>query len=237
MNFMIDNRTMRILILIAATALLGFTGGVPDLQQARDRQDRPLLDKLVSEFKGEADKQPNDAVAQYRLALAESYAAEVAVEVKDKAQAKNYAETGIAAAEKATQLKPGVAEYYRILGTLCGQMISSNGLAAIRYGNCAMSAVNKAIELDPKSAANYLSHGVGYFYLPAALGGGVEVAIKDFQKAIELDPKSSEAHLWLGIALRKENKNADAHKALARAVELNPNRVWAKQQLEKTPAQ
>jgi tetratricopeptide (TPR) repeat protein len=237
MNLMIDNKNMRVLILIAATALFGFTAGVPDLQQARDRQDRPLLDKLVGEFKGEADKQPNDAVAQYRLALAESYAAEVAVEVKDKAQAKNYAETGIAAAEKATQLKPSVAEYYRILGTLCGQMISSNGLAALRYGNCAMSAVNKALELDPKSAANYLSHGVGYYYLPAALGGGVDVAIKDFQKAIEIDPKSSEAHLWLGIALRKQNKNADAHKALEKAVELNPNRIWAKQQLEKTPAQ
>jgi tetratricopeptide (TPR) repeat protein len=228
---------MRVLLLTTATALFGFTAGVPDLQQARDRQDRPVLDKLVADFKAEADRQPNDAAAQYRYALAESYAAEVAVEVRDKGQAKNYAEAGIAAAEKATKLKPDVSEYYRILGTLCGQMISSNGLAALRYGNCALSAVNKAVELDPKSAANYLSHGVGNYYLPAALGGGVDVAIKDFQKAIELDPKSSEAHLWLGIALRKQNKNADAHKALAKAVELNPNRVWAKQQLEKTPAQ
>lgn len=214
-----------------------FASGVPDLQRARDLQDRAALDRIANEFRAAAEKQANDAAAYYRVALAESYAAEVAVEVRDKAQAKSYAETGIAAAEKAISLKSGVSEYHRILGTLCGQMISSNGLAAIRYGNCALTSVNKAIELDPKSAENYVSHGVGNYYLPAALGGGVELAIKDFQKAIELDPKSSDAHLWLGVALRKQNRNAEAHKALARAVELNPNRVWAKQQLEKTPAQ
>jgi tetratricopeptide (TPR) repeat protein len=227
---------MRVVVLIAVVALLAVASGVPDLDRARDKQDRPALDKLAGEFRAAAEKLPNDAGAQYRLALAESYAAEVAVEVRDKPQAKTHAETGIAAAEKAIALKGNVAEYHRILGTLCGQMISSNGLAAIRYGNCALSSVNKAIELDPKSAANYLSHGVGNYYLPAALGGGVDMAIKDFQKAIELDPKSADAYLWLGIALRKQNRNAEAHTALEKAVELNPNRIWAKQQLDKTPA-
>lgn len=227
---------MRVVVLIAVVALLAVASGVSDLDRARDKQDRAALDKLTGDFRAAAEKSPNDAGAQYRVALAESYAAEVAVEVRDKAQAKTHAETGMAAAEKAIALKGNVAEYHRILGTLCGQMISSNGLAAIRYGNCALSSVNKAIELDPKSAANYMSHGVGNYYLPAALGGGVDLAIKDFQKAIEIDPKSADAHLWLGIALRKQNRNAEAHAALEKAVELNPNRIWAKQQLDKTPA-
>ena len=213
-----------------------FAAGVPDLVRARDQQDRAALDRLTAEFRDAAVKQPNDAAAQYRLALAESFAAEVAVELRDKAQAKTHAETGIAAAEKAISLKGGVSEYHRILGTLCGQMISSNGLAAIRYGTCALNSVNKAIELDPKAAENYVSHGVGNYYLPPALGGGIELAIKDFEKAVQLDPKSADAYLWLGIALRKQNRNAEARKALAKAVELNPNRIWAKQQLEKTPA-
>ena len=227
---------MRVVVLIAVVALLAVASGVPDLERARDKQDRAALDKLAGDFRAAAEKLPNDAGAQYRLALAESYAAEVAVEVRDKPQAKTHAEAGMAAADKAIALKGNVAEYHRILGTLCGQMISSNGLAAIRYGNCALSSVNKAIEIDPKSAANYLSHGVGNYYLPAALGGGVDLAIKDFQKAIEIDPKSGDAYLWLGIALRKQNRNAEAHTALEKAVELNPNRIWAKQQLDKTPA-
>lgn len=228
---------MRALLLLAALALPTFAAGVPELERARDKQDRAAIDKFVADYRAAADKQPNDAAALYRVALAESYAAEVAVEVRDKAQAKSHAETGIAAAEKAIAIKADVSEYHRILGTLCGQMISSNGLAALRYGNCALTSVNKAIELDPKSSENYVSHGVGNFYLPAALGGGVELAIKDFQKAIELNPKSAEAHLWLGIALRKLNRNAEAHQALAKALELNPNRIWTKQQLDKTPAQ
>jgi Tfp pilus assembly protein PilF len=83
----------------------------------------------------------------------------------------------------------------------------------------------------------WLSRGVGYYYLPPQFGGGVDAALKDIQKSIELDPKSAEAQLWLGIVLRKANRNSDARKALEKAVQLNPGRVWAKQQLDKTPAQ
>ena len=60
--------------------------------------------------------------------------------------------------------------------------------------------------------------------------------IKDFRKAIELNPKNADAWLWLGVALRRSNQAAEAQKAFERSLELNPNRVWAKQQLEKTPA-
>ena len=89
----------------------------------------------------------------------------------------------------------------------------------MKFGHCAQDEVNKAVQLDPKSAMNYLSRGVGNYYLPSAFGGGVEVAIKDFQKAIDIDPQSSDAHLWLGLALRKENHNADARKEFQKAVE------------------
>jgi tetratricopeptide (TPR) repeat protein len=224
-----------VVLLLAASASL--FPEVGDLVKARDRQDRPALERMVTDYRAAADKQPNDPVSQYRLALGSSYAAEVSVEVHDKAQAKNFAESGIQAAQRAIAIKADVAEYHRILGTLCGQMISSNGIAALKYGKCALESVNKAIELDPKSSDAYVSHGVGNYYLPNALGGGIDLAIKDFQKAIELNPKSGDAYLWLGVALRKSNRNAEAHQALAKAVELNPNRIWAKAQLDKTPPQ
>jgi tetratricopeptide (TPR) repeat protein len=207
-----------------------------ELIKARDRQDRAAIEKIAGELRAAAEKDPNDAAGQYRLALAESYSAEVAIEMRDKAAAKNAAQTGIDAAERAVNLKPDSPEYQRILGTLCGQIISGNGLAALKYGKCALSAVNKAIELDPKSSMAYLSHGVGNYYLPPALGGGMDVAVKDFRKAIELNAKNADAWLWLGIALRHENQSDEARKAIAKSVELNPNRVWAKQQLDKTPA-
>ena len=207
------------------------------LQAARDRQDRAELQKLAEASASSAQKQPDNAQAQYQYALAQSYLAEVATEQHDKKAAYSAAEAGMGPAGRAVALKGDSAEYNRILGTLCGQAISGNGLAALKYGKCAMDSVNKAIELDPKSSEAYVSHGVGSFYLPPAFGGGVDQAIKDFQKAIELDPKSDDAYLWLGVALRKANRNADARKALQKSLELNPNRVWAKQQLDKTPAQ
>ena len=228
---------MRSLFVFGVASLIACASTVQDLAPARDRQDRAALDKLVAEFSAAAEKQPNDPEAQYRYALARSYAAEVAVEVKDKPTGRGHAEAGIKAAEKAVKLKPNSSEYRRILGTLCGQVIANAGISGIAYGKCALNEVDKAIELDPKAAMNYVSHGVGNYYLPPSFGGGVPVAIKDFEKAISLDPKSAEAYLWLGIALRKEKKNAEAHKALAKAVELNPNRIWAKDQLGKTPAQ
>lgn len=225
-------------ITIALLTISWSLGALPrELEQARDRQDRAALERIVGSFGAAAGKQANDAQAQYMLALAESFLAEVATELKDKNGGRAAAEAGIKAAEKAVAIKPDVAEHHRILGTLCGQVIPANVLAGLKYGRCAMDSINKAIELDPKSPLAYVSRGVGNYYLPSAFGGGAEIALKDFQKAIQLDPKLAEAHLWMGIALRKLNRNGDARSALSKALQLNPDRVWTKQQLEKTPAQ
>jgi len=206
-----------------------------DLRSARDRQDREGLSKLIAELQAVADKKPNDPQAQYQLALADSYLAEICLELRLRKEARAAAEAGIRAAEKAVALKPETGEYHRILGTLCGQVIPANVLSGIRYGKCALESVNKSIQLDPKSSDAFLSRGVGNYYLPPSFGGGVDIAIKDIQKAIELNPKSADAHMWLGVALRKNNLMAEARKALQKAAELNPARVWTKQLIEKTP--
>ena len=227
---------MQIAVLFITVAICLRGAAANELEAARDRQDRPALEKIIADLSAAATKQANDAPSQYQLALAQSYLAEVAIEVKDKGQAKTVAEAGIKSAERAVALKPQEAEYHRILGTLCGQVIPANALLGMKYGRCALDSINKAIELDPKSVSAYLSRGVGNYYLPPSFGGGPELAVKDFEKALQLNPKSAEAKMWLGIALRKLNRNADARLALAKSLELNPNRMWAKQQLEKTPA-
>lgn len=228
---------MRFLITAGLALMLSAPAPAQELEAARDRQDRAAIEKKIAELAVRAVRQPNHADAHHALAVAQSYLAEVALELRDKNLAKNAAEAGIKAAERATTLRPDSSEFQRVLGTLCGQVIPANVLSGLRYGKCAQDAVTKAIKLDPKSSMAYVSRGVGNYYLPPALGGGPELAIKDFEKAIQLKPDNSEAYLWLGIALRKLNRNAQARKALSRSVELNPRRIWARQQLEKTPAQ
>jgi tetratricopeptide (TPR) repeat protein len=220
--------------LTMAAAMAG-AASMTELEKARDRQDRAVLDRLAGEFAAAAEKSPRNAAAQYQAAVAHSYVAEVAIEVRDRNRAKDAAEAGIGIAQRAVALEPRNAEYHRVLGTLCGQVIPANVLAGMKWGRCAQEEINRAVELDPKSALAHLGHGVGNYYLPPLLGGSLENAIKDFEKTIELNPKLAEAHLWLGVALRKANRNAEARKAIARSIQLNPNRVWAKQQLDKTP--
>jgi len=207
------------------------------LEDARDRQDSATLSAQIAKLSVAAAKPGSDAKSNYDLAIARSFEAEIAMEKGDKKASAAAAEAGIEPARKAIASQAGNAEYHRILGTLCGQIIPANVFAGLKYGRCAMDEVAKAIELNPKSADNWISRGVGNYYLPPSFGGGIDKAISDFDKAIEINSKLADAHLWRGIALRKAGKNPDARKSLAKALELNPKRIWAKTQLEKTPAQ
>jgi tetratricopeptide (TPR) repeat protein len=205
------------------------------LETARDRQDRPALQKLLADASAAADKAPNDAAAQYQAALTASYAAEVALEVRDKKAAEDAALKGIKAVERAIALNPRSAPNYVLMATLCGQVIPANVLMGLSYGKRAKEAVEKAIATDPKLSTAYEARGVGNYYLPSTFGGGYDLAITDFRKAIELDPKNAEAYLWLGLSLRKQNKDTEARQAFTRSLEIDPNRIWAKSQLDKTP--
>jgi len=217
--------------------MAGFLAFAPSnpLDSARDLQDRPALQKLVDQYAAAAAKTPTNADAQYHLALACSYQAEVSIELHDKKAGQQAALRGIGAGEKAVSLNGNNAEYLRVLGTLYGQAIVDipSGLS---YGAKARDAINRAVEKAPKSADVYVARGVGNYYLPSMLGGGPKPAIEDFKKAIQLDPNHAEAYLWLGVSLRKDNRNAEARKAFEKSLQLDPKRVWAKQQLEKTPA-
>jgi tetratricopeptide (TPR) repeat protein len=222
----------------AATFLLMAAASLPpDLKSARDRQDRAALDRLAEAATARLQANPDDPRSLTAAAQAEFVRAEVLLELRDRNAARGAAEAGIRHAERLVQAQPKSAEAHRLLGTLCGQIIPANVLAGLKYGKCAMEEVNRAVELDPKSSGSWMSHAVGNYYLPSAFGGSMEAALADIEKAIQLDPKSADAWFWKGLILRKLNRNAEARQALEKSLALNPARVWARQQLEKTPRQ
>jgi len=216
--------------------MAGMLAATPSpLEIARDAQDRPALERMVREAAAAAAKAPKDASAQFRMALASSYLAEVEIEMHDKDAGHRTAVAGVQAAEQAIALQPKDAENYRVLATLCGQAIT-NLLSGLNYGPRAKDAINKAVSLAPKSSPVWVARGVGNYYMPSSFGGGAAQATADFHKAIDLDSQNAEAWVWLGIALRKQNRDATARQAFAKALELDPNRIWVRQQLDKTPA-
>ena len=230
---------MRWLILILVLSPPGFAAAERDpLDKLLDKQDRAALEQQAGALHASAEKTPPDARGWYRAALAWSYAAEVAMEMRDKSGSEKYARTGIRDAEQAVNLQQNNAEYHRLLGTLCGQVITATPLiGALTFGKKAKDELERAIALDPRSPRVWIAHGVGFFYLPVNLGGGPENAIKDYRKAISLDPKSAEAYLWMGIALKRNHQDKEAKEALQKALELNPDQVWTKQQLASLSAQ
>jgi hypothetical protein len=88
---------------------LSLAAAPSDLERARDRQDMPALQALVAKLVDASGRSPNDAGAQYRLAMADSYLAEVAQELGDKAAVQKAAEAGIVVAERAVALQGNVA--------------------------------------------------------------------------------------------------------------------------------
>lgn len=229
-------RCFATLITISCLALGAATDR--ELLKARDQQNLAALDNLIEQYKKAAQANGSSAEAQYQSALAYSFAAEVAMQLRDKRKSESYAVAGLDPAKKAVAEKGSNAEYHRLLGALCGQVIPANPImGALTYGSCARDEINKAISLDSRLALAYVTRGIGNFYLPAQMGGGLDLALKDIDKAISLDPKSADAYMWKGVVLRKANKNSDARQAFSAALKLDPDRLWAKQQLEKTPPQ
>jgi tetratricopeptide (TPR) repeat protein len=204
-------------------------------RRVRDTQDGKTLELVAAGARARADKSPKDANLQYLAALATSLHAEVLMEQRDKKGSSAIAESGMDYAKRAVEIDPYWGEYHRLLGTLCAQTIPGNVFLAMRYGHCALDEVNKAIQEQPKSSIAWLSKGVGNYYLPAQFGGGPALALDDIKKAIALDGKNADAWLWQGIVLRKLNRDPEARKSIEKALALSPGRVWAKQQLEKTP--
>ena len=88
---------------MAAAALAGAVS-VAELEKARDRQDRAALDRLAGEFATAAEKSPKEPGAQVQAALAHSYVAEIAIEVRDRNRARDAAEAGIRLAQQAVAL-------------------------------------------------------------------------------------------------------------------------------------
>jgi tetratricopeptide (TPR) repeat protein len=133
-------------------------------------------------------------------------------------------------------------ETHALLSTVLGQMIGANQSLAPIIGPQVQQEMEAALLLGPTDPRVWLLRGISSIYTPAEYGGGISIAETQLNKAVDLfatdrpiAPAPSwgraEAYAWLGIVLKRQNKNADAAAAFTKALQQEPNYIWVKSDL------
>jgi tetratricopeptide (TPR) repeat protein len=102
------------------------------------------------------------------------------------------------------------------------QILYANTLAGLKDMDGAISAFEKAVEMDPDRSATYSDLGSAQL-----VSGDTAAAEAAFKKAVEIDPKSVKAHLSLANFKWSIDKMDEAEAEIRRAIELDQKNAVA----------
>jgi tetratricopeptide (TPR) repeat protein len=185
----------------------------------------------------------NDAWLHYDLAYALHRRASALI-IDDKAsQAEAMLTEAVAAAARAHELGGG-AQAQALEGALTGQLAGAKGgFSMMRLGRRSFALLDAAVKAAPDDPRVALLNGITRLNAPAFVGGGAVRGEAELRRATRLyandrstspEPEwgHADAHIWLAIALHKQDKLPDARAELARALELAPGHRWIVQSLQ-----
>lgn len=143
--------------------------------------------------------------------------------------------------EQSDSIRP-MAENNALLTAVLGYLIGADNSRGPELGPIIMTRNSSALSLGPLNPRVMLILGIGKLYTPPEYGGGAAEAEKDLSTAVRLfdadhppPPMPSwgraEAYAWLGQALQREGKTADAKTAFEKALSLEPNYAFVKRAL------
>ena len=223
-------------ITLLVSALLAY--GASDLEKARDAQDRAALTKITTDLASAANRNPKDANAQYRLALGQSYLAEVAIEQRDKNAGKGSRRQRDSCRRESggdqRQQRGVPSDPWRLVRTKRDRERPDRAeVRSLRTGRSEQGGptgpqVGPGVPEPAASATTTCPRSSAAASIrPSKISRKLSSSIRNWRKR-------TSGSAW---SLRKAGRNAEAHKALEKALQLNPARVWTKQQLDKTPVQ
>lgn len=185
----------------------------------------------------------NDAWLHYDFAYALHRRASGLI-VEDRASAaKSMLEEAVAAAARARSLGAGAAAQ-ALEGGVTGQLAgAAGGLAMMRHGRASLRLLDEAIAAAPNDPRVALLNGITRVNAPAFAGGGAARGEAELRRAVSLyandrsvSPQPvwgrADAHIWLAIALEKQDKLAEARAEFARALEIAPGHRWVTETLQ-----
>jgi tetratricopeptide (TPR) repeat protein len=208
----------------------GDAGLATSIEAARRTRDEAQLKVLSAQLEERAAQNPNDAQAQYDLALVRGYLVDAYEARKDKKAANATIDKAIEAAQRSIQLNDKSADAHSLLADLYGRKIGlGNGVfAGPKFGPKVKEENQRAMALDDKDPRAWASLGRQYLMAPKMFGGDVTKAIESLQKSLSLDTQQDDTYVWLAKAYEKQGDKAKAREAIQHALQLNPASPIAK---------
>lgn len=164
--------------------------------------------------------------------------------VDDRARdARAMLEEAVAAAGRARTLGGGAAAQ-ALEGAVTGQLAgAAGGLAMMRHGRTSLRLLDEAVAAAPDDPRVAMLNGITRTNAPAFAGGGAARGEAELRRALALyanDRSASpqptwgraDAHIWLAIALEKQDKLAEAREQLQLALRLAPGHRWVTESLQ-----
>jgi tetratricopeptide (TPR) repeat protein len=136
------------------------------------------------------------------------------------------------AARAAVERAPHSASHHATLGDAYGQRAAiGSTVDRIRFGRRAVASYQRARDLDPTCAPAHVGLAIAKLETPPLFGGDPDEALRLLRRAQRLDPALVDAWLWEGIALARRDQIGAARRAFARALELEPRNVRARNEI------
>jgi tetratricopeptide (TPR) repeat protein len=210
--------------------------GKQDIKDANE-----LWDKVVAEKQSAYGKNPSDPTLRWNLALAQYGLLAATMRSHDEARFDQYyekTEDHLRALAKDEKMK---AEAKALLSALYGLKLGYSSMMGMVLGPKSSSLIEDAMKLSPKSPLVWRVEANSKMFTPAMFGGDMAESIKAFEKSIllfEQQPASLEnnwmyldAHVFLGQAYMNEGQTATAIETYEKALKLEPNLFWVKNDL------
>ncbi len=208
------------------------------LKEAMDKMDESKLVKSRGEFERILQLKKDAWLVNYYIALADYGLSMNAGITENKDNIRKFTESGISIINKSIDENPEFADSFVLLEILNFNRWQYEQEKMQEIISATQTADAEAMKLDPNNPRLILTNGISHFYTPEAFGGGVKIAIPEFEKAIEIFKIRKEkkeiypdwgydmAMGYMALSLIKRNDDGDMKKAksmIDEALKLNPD--------------
>lgn len=210
--------------------------GTADVKKSNE-----LWDNAVAEKQAAFDKNSADPALRWNLALAQYGLLAGTMRSKDEDRFDDYydkTEENLKALSKDSKFK---AEAKALLSATYGLKMAYSSMMGMVLGSKSSALIEDAIKLAPESPVVWRVEANSKLYTPEMFGGDKVAGLKAFEKSIALfeqQPASlknnwiyMDALVFLGQAYSSQGQAAKAISTYEKALNLEPNLFWVKNEL------